>query len=244
MAALAVLLARHGWGRRRAWSQLQLSRYPGARHGGMYMTNYYLPQAPTSTPWAPSWRPDGQRTSPFHSNGSLWDVDPEDGSATEIVHGDFYASHPDVVARRRAPGLHRRRRREARSTCDCATSRIGARCRTHRSRTGVQVEPRFSPERRPPRLGDDRAQRLLQRGRLAKSARQGLEGETDGRHLRPRVSAQSSLLRPLGHAPFTDLAPRAVASCCWSATAASHWEAATSCASRPRRAASTRRPRF
>ena len=26
--------------------------YPSARHGGNYMRNYYLPPAPSSTPWA------------------------------------------------------------------------------------------------------------------------------------------------------------------------------------------------
>jgi len=34
--------------------------YPAARHGGNYMHNYYFPPAPSSTPWAPTWSPDGE----------------------------------------------------------------------------------------------------------------------------------------------------------------------------------------
>ena len=34
--------------------------YPNARTGGNYMHNYYLPPSGSSTPWWPSWSPDGQ----------------------------------------------------------------------------------------------------------------------------------------------------------------------------------------
>ena len=34
--------------------------YPAARTGANYMHNYYFPPAPSSTPWAPSWSPDGK----------------------------------------------------------------------------------------------------------------------------------------------------------------------------------------
>lgn len=120
----------------------QDGRYPGARHGGMYMTNYYLPQAPTSTPWAPTWRPDGQRVT-VSLDGSLWDVDLEDGTATEIVQGDFYASQPEwspdgeLLAYTADDGqstIHLRLRHVA-SGRDTALTRAA----------GVQVEPRFSP---------------------------------------------------------------------------------------------------
>ena len=39
----------------------QGGRYPSARQGGNYMHNYYFPPAPSSTPWAPAWSPDGDR---------------------------------------------------------------------------------------------------------------------------------------------------------------------------------------
>src|SRR5688572_28759627 len=34
--------------------------YPAAKHGGNYMFNYCLPPAPSTTPWAPAWSPDGK----------------------------------------------------------------------------------------------------------------------------------------------------------------------------------------
>ena len=40
------------------WCQRQL--YPAAKDGGTYMQNYYLPPAPSSYPWSPSWAPDGK----------------------------------------------------------------------------------------------------------------------------------------------------------------------------------------
>src|SRR5713226_4537571 len=34
--------------------------YPASKHGGTYMFNYYLPPAPSTTPWCPGWSPDGK----------------------------------------------------------------------------------------------------------------------------------------------------------------------------------------
>lgn len=34
--------------------------YPSVKHGGHYLFNYYFPPAPSSTPWAPCWSPDGK----------------------------------------------------------------------------------------------------------------------------------------------------------------------------------------
>ena len=31
--------------------------YPAADHGGNYMHNFYIPPAPSSTPWYPAWHP-------------------------------------------------------------------------------------------------------------------------------------------------------------------------------------------
>ena len=68
--------------------------YPSARHGGNYMRNYYLPPAPSSTPWAPSWSPDG-RWIAVAMSGSIWKVDPENGTAHEVSYNEKYHSAPD-----------------------------------------------------------------------------------------------------------------------------------------------------
>ena len=67
--------------------------YPPARHGGNYMHNYYFPPAPSSTPWAPAWAPDGESIAVAMS-GSIWRVDPETGIADELTSGPGYHSLP------------------------------------------------------------------------------------------------------------------------------------------------------
>ena len=67
--------------------------YPPARHGGNYMHNYYFPPAPSSTPWAPAWSPDGKSIAVAMS-GSIWRVDPETGIADELTSGPGYHSLP------------------------------------------------------------------------------------------------------------------------------------------------------
>ncbi len=69
--------------------------YPAARHGGNYMHNYYFPPAPSSTPWAPAWMPDGESLV-VSMSGSLWRVDPGTGEARELTQGPEYHSSPDV----------------------------------------------------------------------------------------------------------------------------------------------------
>ena len=68
--------------------------YPSARHGGNYMHNFYLPPAPSSTPWAPSWSPDGEWIAVAMS-GSIWKVSPDSGVAHELSVGEKYHSTPD-----------------------------------------------------------------------------------------------------------------------------------------------------
>ncbi len=58
------------------------------------MHNYYLPPAPSSTPWAPAWSPDGEWIAVAMS-GSIWRVDPATGSAEELTYNDSYHSSPD-----------------------------------------------------------------------------------------------------------------------------------------------------
>ena len=73
----------------------QAGRYPAARHGGNYMHNFYFPPAPSSTPWAPSWSPDGESIAVAMS-GSIWQVDPATGVATELTYSpDAYHTSPD-----------------------------------------------------------------------------------------------------------------------------------------------------
>jgi Tol biopolymer transport system component len=72
--------------------------YPNARSGGNYMYNYYLPPAASSTPWWPSWSPDGQWIA-FAMDGSLWRMrvtnGRADGSAEEILRESTYLSSPE-----------------------------------------------------------------------------------------------------------------------------------------------------
>lgn len=68
--------------------------YPSARTGGNYMHNYYFPPAPSSTPWAPSWSPDG-RWIAVAMSGSIWKVDPASGVAHELTYNQKYHSMPD-----------------------------------------------------------------------------------------------------------------------------------------------------
>ena len=68
--------------------------YPASQQGGNYMHNYYLPPAPSSTPWYPTWHPSGE-TIAVAMSGSIWNVDPETGVATEVAWGDRYLSSPN-----------------------------------------------------------------------------------------------------------------------------------------------------
>ena len=71
--------------------------YEWSRHGGNYMFNYYFPPAPSSTPWAPAWSPDGAIIA-VGMSGSIWSVDVAGGQgsgvATELTRGEAYHSSP------------------------------------------------------------------------------------------------------------------------------------------------------
>lgn len=69
--------------------------YPASRQGGNYMHNFYFPPAPSSTPWAPDWSPDGKWIAVAMS-GSIWKVDPETGQAWELTYNEKYHSLPDI----------------------------------------------------------------------------------------------------------------------------------------------------
>jgi Tol biopolymer transport system component len=72
-------------------------RYSASRHGGNYMVNFYLPPAPSSTPWAPAWAPDGRSVAAAMS-GSIWKIDIASGAAEELTYGPKYHSSPDWSA--------------------------------------------------------------------------------------------------------------------------------------------------
>ena len=67
--------------------------YPSATHGGIHMFNFYFPPAPSSTPWAPAWSPDGNWIA-VGMSGSIWKVDPETGVAYELTYNEKYHSSP------------------------------------------------------------------------------------------------------------------------------------------------------
>lgn len=72
----------------------QKTIYPAAKDGGNYMHNYYLPPAPSSYPWSPAWSPDGKYIA-VSLLGSIWQVEPEIGKATQLTSGKSYDSSPD-----------------------------------------------------------------------------------------------------------------------------------------------------
>ena len=75
-------------------AQDRFGEYPATRSGGNYMHNYYLPPAVNSTPWAPTWAPDGGSVA-VSMHGSIWSVDVETGRSMELVSGPSYYSSPD-----------------------------------------------------------------------------------------------------------------------------------------------------
>jgi dipeptidyl aminopeptidase/acylaminoacyl peptidase len=73
----------------------QAGRYSASQHGGNYMHNFYFPPAPSSTPWAPSWSPDGSALA-VSMSGSIWRVNPDTGIAEELTYSpNAYHSSPD-----------------------------------------------------------------------------------------------------------------------------------------------------
>ena len=75
-------------------TEVAAQAYPAARSGGNYMHNFYFPPAPSSTPWAPAWSPDGSALA-VAMQGSIWKVEPETGIAQELTYNEAYHSSPD-----------------------------------------------------------------------------------------------------------------------------------------------------
>jgi Tol biopolymer transport system component len=72
--------------------------YPNARTGENYMHNYLLPPAASSSPWWPTWAPDG-RSIAFAMDGALWRMQVAggrgDGVAEAILQEKEYLSSPE-----------------------------------------------------------------------------------------------------------------------------------------------------
>jgi TolB protein len=71
----------------------QTGNYPAAKEGGNYLANYYIPPAPSTTPWAPAWSPDSKYVV-VAMQGSIWKIDPRVGLATELTYNQKYHSSP------------------------------------------------------------------------------------------------------------------------------------------------------
>jgi TolB protein len=91
VAASTIVLAH--WGAQEAPVDARSRMYPSAKSGGNYMHNYYFPMSPSSSPWYPTWSPDGKRIT-VSMSGSIWNVDPETGIADELAFGPKYLSSP------------------------------------------------------------------------------------------------------------------------------------------------------
>ena len=68
--------------------------YANTRTGGNYMNNFYLPPPGSSTPWWPSWSPDGESIA-FSMHGSIWRMRLDQKEAYELAHESEYLSSPE-----------------------------------------------------------------------------------------------------------------------------------------------------
>src|SRR5205809_2331147 len=71
----------------------QGSEYPALKYRSNYLASYYLSHAPNTTPWWPSWSPDGKWIA-VAMYGSIWRVDPKTGIAEELTYNAKVHSSP------------------------------------------------------------------------------------------------------------------------------------------------------
>src|SRR5437016_378611 len=71
----------------------QGTKYPAIKYRSNYLASYYVSHAPTTTPWAPCWSPDGKSIA-FSMYGSIWIVDVRTGVASELTHGEKLHGSP------------------------------------------------------------------------------------------------------------------------------------------------------
>ncbi len=72
----------------------QGTEYPALKYRSNYLSSYYLSHAPNTTPWWPSWSPDGKWIA-VAMYGSIWRVDPRTGVAEELTYNEKIHSSPD-----------------------------------------------------------------------------------------------------------------------------------------------------
>ncbi len=165
--------------------------YPNAKTGGNYMHNYYFAPAASSTPWWPSWSPDGKQIA-FAMDGSIWTVEVGGTVAKELVYSPReYLSMPEYspdgkwlayTADDDAKSINLR-------LLNIATGAIGG----PDDRAAREPRAGVVAGRPPPGLRLHGAQRLLQRLRDGHRRRQGRKERPD--HDRPYVRPRPSLLR-------------------------------------------------
>src|SRR3954451_18049551 len=63
----------------------QGTEYPAVKYRSNYLSSYYLSHAPNTTPWWPSWSPDGKSIA-VAMHGSIWKVDPRTGVAEKLTY--------------------------------------------------------------------------------------------------------------------------------------------------------------
>src|SRR6185436_14824744 len=71
----------------------QGSEYAALKFRSNYLASYYLSHAPNTTPWWPSWSPDGKWIA-VAMYGSIWKVDPQTGVASELTSSRKIHSSP------------------------------------------------------------------------------------------------------------------------------------------------------
>jgi hypothetical protein len=75
----------------------QGSEYTALKYRSNYLASYYLSHAPNTTPWWPSWSPDGKWIA-VAMYGSIWKVDPQNGVAQELTYNRKIHSSPSWSA--------------------------------------------------------------------------------------------------------------------------------------------------
>src|SRR2546430_15444376 len=63
----------------------QGTEYPALKYRSNYLASYYLSHAPNTTPWWPSWSPDGEWIAVV-MYGSIWRGDADTGAAGELTY--------------------------------------------------------------------------------------------------------------------------------------------------------------
>jgi hypothetical protein len=71
----------------------QGAEYPALKYRSNYLASYYLSHAPNTTPWSPTWSPDGKWIA-VAMYGSIWKIDPRTGAADELTYNRKLHSFP------------------------------------------------------------------------------------------------------------------------------------------------------